>query len=181
MNIKELRTDNAIKKRKGLHFIIASIFIWLAILLVHLTDWPQLTKNLFTFFCTAPLMPLALLISKFIGADFQNKNNPLSQLGLLFSLNQLLYMLIAMWVFPTVPDKFLMVMAMIFGAHLLPFSWTYRSISYLVLAIVIPLVSLFIGLLFNPILVAITMILFEIIFTISLLIELKSLDKQTKG
>lgn len=180
MNIEELRTDNAIKQRKGLHFIIASIFIWLAILLVHLTNWPQLTKNLFTFFCTAPLMPLALLISKYIGADFQNKDNPLSKLGLLFSLNQLLYMLIAMWVFPTVPDKFLMVMAMIFGAHLLPFSWIYRSVSYLVLAIVIPFVSLFVGLLFSPVIVAITMFLFELIFTVSLLVELKGLDKQTE-
>ena len=26
-----------------------------------------------------------------------------------------------MWVYPTVPDKMLMVMAVIFGAHLLPF------------------------------------------------------------
>jgi hypothetical protein len=32
----------------------------------------------------------------------------------------MLYLLIVMWVFPTAPEKMLMVVVMIFGAHLLP-------------------------------------------------------------
>lgn len=66
-----------------------------------------------TFCFTAPLMPLAYLISKIIKVDFSNKGNPLTRLGILFSLNQLIYILIVMWVYPTVPDKMVMILAMV--------------------------------------------------------------------
>jgi hypothetical protein len=171
MMLEDLLKDIAVRQKKGLHFIIASVFVWLAIFIIHLMDIQQLTKNLFTFFCTAPLVPLAILISKFIDVDFYSKDNPLAKLGLLFSLNQLLYLLLAMWIFPVVPDKFLMVMAMIFGAHLLPFTWLYQSISYLALAILIPLTALGVGLFYPPIVIAGLMFIFEIVFVFLLLYE----------
>lgn len=93
-------------------------------------------------------MPLAFFISKIIKVDFQNKDNELTNLGVLFSANQILYLLIAMWVYPTVPEKMLMVIIIIFGAHLLPYSWLYKSKSYLVFSIVIPILSLIVGLSF---------------------------------
>ena len=142
----ELLLDCATKQKKGLHFILASIIIWIAVWIIHLTSLPILTKNLLTFCFTAPLMPLAYLISRAIKVDFTNKGNPLTRLGLLFSLNQLLYLLIAMWIYPTVPEKMVMVLGMIFGAHLLPYSWLYRSRTYMVMSIVIPISVLFIGL-----------------------------------
>ncbi|MFA6942064.1 MAG: hypothetical protein WCQ54_13975, partial [Clostridiaceae bacterium] len=98
MNLEEMRKDCSVKQKNGIHFILASIIIWTAVLIIHLTDMPILSKNLFTFCCTAPLMPLAYLISKIIKVDFQNKDNPLTNLGILFSLNQILYLLIAMWI-----------------------------------------------------------------------------------
>lgn len=175
MNLEELRLDCAIKQKKGLHFILASILIWLAVLIVHLTSLPILTKNLLTFCCTAPLLPIAFLISKAIKVDFQNKGNPLTNLGLLFSINQLLYLLIAMWVYPTVPSKMVMVLAMIFGAHLLPYSWLYKSKSYMVLSVVIPILSLIVGCNFEPYVLAAIMMVVEILFSISLIIENKKL------
>ncbi|GLC30104.1 EscU/YscU/HrcU family type III secretion system export apparatus switch protein [Clostridium omnivorum] len=175
MNLEELRLDCAIKQKKGLHFILASILIWLAVLIVHLTSLPILTKNLLTFCCTAPLLPIAFLISKAIKVDFQNKGNPLTNLGLLFSINQLLYLLIAMWVYPTVPSKMVMVLAMIFGAHLLPYSWLYKSKSYMVLSVVIPILSLIVGCNFESYILAAMMMVIEILFSISLVIENKKL------
>lgn len=174
--LEELRTDIIIRQKKGLHFIIGSVLVWLAVLIVHLTNLPVLTKNLLTFFCTAPLIPIALLVAKYIKVDFQSKGNPLSTLGLLFSLNQLLYLLIAMWVFPVVPDNFLMVMAMIFGAHLLPFSWLYRSISYLVLSIVISFTALAVGIFFSSTVVAAMMLAFETLFVFLLVMENKRVE-----
>lgn len=174
--LEELRTDIIIRQKKGLHFIIGSVLVWLAVLIVHLTNLPVLTKNLLTFFSTAPLIPIALLVSKYIKVDFQSKGNPLSTLGLLFSLNQLLYLLIAMWVFPVVPDNFLMVMAMIFGAHLLPFSWLYRSVSYLVLSIVISFTALAVGIFFSSTVVAAMMLAFEILLVFLLVIENKGIE-----
>lgn len=173
MSLDELRLDCATKQKKGLHFILASIVIWGALLIVHISTLPIMTKNLMTFCCTAPLMPLAYLISKFIKVDFQNKENPLTILGVIFSLNQILYLLIAMWVYPTVPEKMLMVIAMIFGAHLLPYGWLYKSKTYTVLSIVIPILSLIIGCNYDAFILAIIMVIIEVIFSICLVFENK--------
>ncbi len=62
-------------------------------------------QNLLTFCCTAPLLPVSYLIAKIIKVDFQNKGNPLTNLEVLFSVNQILYLLIALWIYPTVPEK----------------------------------------------------------------------------
>ncbi|WP_040327391.1 DUF7010 family protein [Clostridium ihumii] len=177
MSLDELRLDCALKQKRGLHIIIASIIIWVAILCIHLSSINILTKNLFTFCCTAPLLPISYGISKVIKIDFQNKKNPLTKLGILFSVNQMLYLLIAMWVYPTVPDKMLMVIAIIFGAHLMPYSWLYKSKVYFVLSIIIPICSLLIGLKFQPFILAIMMILFQMFFSVSLIIENKKLEK----
>jgi hypothetical protein len=176
MNLDQLRLDCALKQKKGLHFIIASVFIWTAITAVNFTSLPVLTKNLMTFCFTAPLMPLAYLISKIIKVDFSNKGNPLTRLGILFSLNQLIYILIVMWVYPTVPDKMVMILAMVFGAHLLPFGWLYKSKSYIVLSIIIPVVALIIGINYSAAIVALVMILIEIMFSILLHFEVKKLS-----
>ncbi len=175
VSLEDLRTDCAIKQKKGLHFILASIVIWGAVLLVQLMDIPVLTKNLLTFCCTAPLLPLAFVVSKIIKVDFQNKGNPLTNLGILFSVNQMLYLLIAMWVYPTVPEKMLMVVAMIFGAHLLPFGWLYKSKTYMVLSVAITVAALFVGLKFEPYILAIMMIAVEVVFSICLAIENKTM------
>ena len=170
-----MRTDSALKQKKGLHFILASVFIWSAMLIVHLTNLPILTKNLLTFCFTAPLVPLAFMISKLIKVDFTQKDNPLTNLGLIFSFNQMIYLLIAMWVYSAVPEKMLMVLAMIFGAHLLPYGWLYRSKSYTVLSVVIPIAVLIIGLKFPPAYVAGFMIAVEVLFSILLAFEVKKL------
>ena len=179
MNLAELRLDCARKQKKGLHFIIASIVIWVAILIVHRTALPVLTKNLMTFCCTAPLMPLAYLIAKLIHVDFQNKENPLTGLGILFSVNQMLYLLIAMWIYAAVPEKLVMVIAMIFGAHLLPYGWLYQSKSYMVCAVLIPLLSLIAGNAYEPYVLAAMMIAVELLFSISLAFEVRRVSAQT--
>ncbi|MCL4274527.1 MAG: hypothetical protein KJZ77_11705 [Anaerolineales bacterium] len=179
MNLDELRLNSAVQQKKGLHFILASVFIWTAVLIVHLTALPILMKNLLTFCLTAPLVPLAYLISKIIKVDFTNKGNPLTNLGVLFSINQMLYLLIAMWIYNAVPDKMVMVLAMIFGAHLLPYGWLYQSKSYMVLSGVIPIAALIVGLNFPPYIVAGFMIAVEIVFSLLLSMEVRKLPAAT--
>ena len=175
MTLEELRLDCAVKQKKGLHFILASVVIWCAVLVVQLLNIPILSKNLYVFCCTAPLLPLAYFVSKIIKVDFQNKDNPLTNLGILFSINQMLYLLIAIWVFSAVPEKMLMVIVMIFGAHLMPYGWLYRSKTYMVLSVIIPIAALIVGLNFEPYVLAIMMIIIEIIFSLCLSIEVKKL------
>jgi hypothetical protein len=180
MNLEELRMNCAIKQKKGLHFITASIIIWCAVLIIHLTSLPVLTKNLLTFCATAPLVPLAFIISKIIKVDFQNKENPLTNLGILFSVNQILYLLIAVWVYPTLPDKMLMIIAMIFGAHLLPYSWLYKSGTYMAFAVLIPILSLIIGTNFEPYILAAAMAVTETVFSICLIAENRKILSKPK-
>jgi len=174
--LNELRCECAKKQKKGLHFILASIFIWAAVWIVHLTALPIETKNLLTFCVACPLLPLAWVISKLIHVDFQGKGNPLTSLGLLFSVNQILYILIAMWVFSAVPEKMLMVYAMIFGAHLMPYSWLYQSKSYMLMSILVPILALVVGLIAQPHVLAGIMFGLEIAFSIALVVENKALE-----
>ena len=179
MNLEQLKKDCIKKQKKGIHFILASIVIWTMVLMVQLTSFPILTKNLLTFCCTAPLLPISFLISKILKIQFQDKSNPLNNLGILFSANQMIYLLIAMWVYPTLPDKMLMVIAMIFGAHLLPYGWLYNSKSYMALSIIIPILSLIVGLNFASYILAMMMIVIEIIFSVLLLFENKKIGNNS--
>lgn len=171
MNLLELRMDCAVKQKRGLHFIVASILIWGLVLAIQMTDLPVLSKNMLTFCMTTLLLPLAFAISKGLRVDFQNKGNPLNKLGIMFSVNQMPYILIAMWVYQAVPEKMLMVVAMIFGAHLMPFGWLYMSNTYLVLSGLIPLAALIVGLNCPATDLAIVMIFIEILFCVGLVLE----------
>ena len=173
MELNELIKDCACRQKKGLRFILTSILIWAMICAVHLTDMPIDTKNLITFCCSAVLFPLAWMLSKVLKIDFEGKGNPLTKAGILFSINQMLYILIVMWVYAAVPEKMVMVYAMVFGAHLMPFSWLYDSRSYMVFSIVVPILSLIVGLIYPPAVLAALMIVIEAVFSACLFQECK--------
>lgn len=81
--------------------------------------------------------------------------------------------------YAAVPCKMVMILAMIFGAHLLPFSWLYESKAYLVMSIIIPVVVLVIGYNLNEeqvFIIPVIMILLEIIFIVWLSTENKRLE-----
>ena len=176
MELAALQKDCAKRQKKGLHFIAASVVIWGLIFAIHLTNMQIEQKNLWTFCCAAVLFPLAWSISIWLKIDFEGKGNSLTKAGILFSVNQILYILIAMWVFAAMPNKMLMVYAMIFGAHLMPFSWLYQSKSYLVLSIFIPIFALIIGLIYPPQVLAGLMAIIEVVFAICLFYECKKLQ-----
>ena len=176
MELSELQKDCARRQKKGLHFIMASVVIWGIILVSHLTPFSIETKNLITFCSSAVLFPLAWGLAKALKIDFEGKGNPLTKAGIIFSINQMLYILIVMWVFAAVPNKMLMVYAMIFGAHLMPFSWLYKSRTYLVVSIVVPILSLGIGRLFPQAVLAAVMVLIELLFSFLLYMECKAIQ-----
>ncbi len=169
--VNSLREDAAHKQKRGVHFIMASVPIWFVILIIQSTNLPLQTKGVFSFFCSVPLVPLALAASKLLKIDFQNKENPLTNLGILFSVNQILYILIAMWALYEKPTHMLMIYAMIFGAHLLPYGWLYQSKTYYIFAIAIPIISLLCGMYYQPVVLADTMLCIEILLCICLVWE----------
>ena len=176
MSIDELRIDIAKEQKKGLPFIMASVVIWTLILIVSCLNLPLHTRNLLVFCCSCPLMPLAMLASKLIKVDLFSKKNPLGNLGLLFTLNQFLYILIVMWVFSAVPEKMIMVYGMVFGAHLLPYSWLYKSTAYRVVAIFLPITALIVGHIFSAVVLAGLFVITEVTFAIVLFFEVKTIS-----
>lgn len=175
MSLDELRNDIIIKQKKGLPFILTSVVIWLLITVVAALNINIVMKNILVLCCSTPMLPLSWLIGKKIGVDIFLKDNELGNLGFLFTMNQILYLLIVIWVFNAVPDKMIMVYAMVFGAHLLPYSWLYKSKVYRVFAIIIPVLSFVLGNLFGGFVVAGTAVAAEIAFVFILRNELNGI------
>lgn len=172
MSLDNLRDDIATKQKKGLPFIMASVVVWIFITVIATLNIDINLKNLLVFCCSIPMLPLAWLIGKKMKVDIFSNENPLGKLGFLFTLNQFLYLLIVMWVFTAVPNKMIMVYGMVFGSHLLPYSWLYRSKSYQFFAIMIPFVTLILGNFFSGFVVAVALTISEIVFVFSLKHEL---------
>ena len=70
---------------------------------------------------------------------------------------------------------------MVFGAHLLPFSWLYDSKTYLVMSLVTTFGSMLISIFAGEVFVGIFMILCQIIMSVLLLLECRKLDRDIKS
>lgn len=177
MSVDELRDDLIVTQKKGLPFIAASVVIWLLIAIVASLGLDIAVQNILVLCCAAPLLPLAWLIGKRIGVEIFAQDNTLSKVGFVFTMNQALYLLIVIWAFNAAPHQMIMVYAMVFGAHLLPFSWLYKSVTYRVFAIVIPIVSLVLGSVFNGLAVAAAATVMELVFVVLLVREVRQATK----
>lgn len=177
-NYRELKTEAMILQKKGLPFMMASVVIWTAVTIVRTLPVDIMTKNLYTFYCPGLLIPCVVIFSLMIGArPFLKRKNPFNKLGLLNTMNQMLYLLIVMWAFNQKPEAMLMLFAMVFGAHLLPFSWLYESKTYLVMSLVTTIGSMLISIFAPELYVGIFMIVCQIVMSVLLLIECKKLDR----
>ncbi|WP_204983350.1 MULTISPECIES: DUF7010 family protein [Streptococcus] len=174
MELEVLRKDMIVSQRKGQPFIVASIIIWVLITLVTMMKVSLPVQNLLIFCCSCPLLPLSWFVGKWLNVDIFSKENPLTNLGFLFTCNQLIYLLIVMWVFSAVPEKMLMVYTMVFGAHLLPYSWLYKSRTYFVFAILIPILALVLGHMASMTYLSLVMVFLEIVFAMLLQVELNA-------
>ena len=178
-NYSELKREAMILQKKGLPFMMASVVIWTAVTIVRSLPVDIMTKNLYTFYCPGLLIPCVIIFSLIIGArPFSKRNNPFNKLGLINTMNQMLYLLIVMWAFNQKPEAMLMLFAMVFGAHLLPFAWLYESKTYLVTSIVTTLGSLLISIFAPELYIGIFMIVCQIVMSVLLLIECRKLDRE---
>lgn len=177
LELGELKAENIRSQKRGLPFIMASAVLWALITVIQMTALTTYQKNMGTFCCSVLMMPLSCLFAKILKADlFANKENPINKLGFLCTMNQMLYILIVMWAFSESPDRMVMLFAMIFGAHLLPFGWIYESRAYTVLSVAETVLALLAGLLLGSAAVAVLMAVLEILLSVWLLISNRSLE-----
>ncbi len=178
---RAMKTEAMMLQKKGAPFMMASVVIWTLVTILRMIPADIMTKNLYTFYCPGLLIPCVLLFSKITGAHvFKNRNNPFNKLGLLNTANQMLYLLIVMWAFNQKPDAMLMLFAMVFGAHLLPFSWLYESRTYLVMSLVTTFGSMIISIFAGELYVGIFMIICQTVMSVLLLIECGKLESAQK-
>ena len=173
-----LKKDAQQFMKKGLPFILASAVLWILILLARILAPDLYTANLAAFVCCCLLMPLAILFAKAVKADiFRKTKNPFKTLCLVSTFNQFLYILIVMWAFSRSPENMLMIYAMVFGAHLLPFGWIYDSKAYTVLSIAETVGALVIGCLWGSVPVAAFIACGEILLGVLLFRECRHLEE----
>ena len=176
-----VKVEFAVKQKKGLPFIMASTVLWTIMLIAFLTDLNVSAKNMIAMCCSALLMPVGMLFGKILKVDMFCKDNPFSSLSVVAALNQLMYLPIVLWTMYAVPDKMIMVYAIVVGAHFLPYYWIYFSPTYFYASIIIPIVSLMFGIYFSQIIVCVAFVAFDILICILLCLENKQAKKHLKA
>lgn len=171
--LNDLIIDISLQQKKGLHFILAAVVVWTLIFIIHLVSLTQHAQNILTIACSAPIFILAILFSKLIDVNFFDKSNPLYKFGIVFASNQMLYLPLSIYAFYACPDRMLMMLTVITGAHLLPFAWLYRSNTYLYFSIIISIAGIVVGWTGSPQLLAAVMLPFFILFALSLSFEIR--------
>ena len=179
--LNEMKIEYAVKQKKGLPFIMASLVLWTIMLIAFLTDLDIATKNMIAMCCSALLMPVGMLFGKIIKVDIFSKECPLSSLSIVAALNQLLYLPIVLWAMYAVPDKMIMAYAIVVGAHFLTYYWIYFSPTYFYASIIIPIVSLLFGMYFNQAIVCLTFVVFDILICLLLCLENKQAKKHLEA
>lgn len=169
MNKEEMvraKKDYAASQKCGAHFISASLIIWIFICVVNLFDLTQYYKNVLSLYSSALLVPLALLFSKIYKIRFSDKDNPLNSAGLYFALNQMIYLLVVILVWMIKPEQMITAYAIVVGAHFLPYSWLYDSLTYKLVAILVPVLSFLLALAHMVIFIPMLMIVFDVIMLV---------------
>ncbi|WP_054752083.1 DUF7010 family protein [Piscibacillus salipiscarius] len=110
MSVDDLRKDLSIRGKNGIGFLMSASVIWSIITVIFLLDLNINTQNIYLFFATGIMFPLALLFSKLINADWKIENNPLANLGLIMNIAQFSYFPLVFWAFANEPSIMIMVL-----------------------------------------------------------------------
>jgi hypothetical protein len=141
----KLRLELSIKSKNGLEFTLAAGIIWLLIAFLWSKHYDAHSKSILTFIIGSIMLPLAFLFSKLFKTTWAIKNNPLQPLGLWLNFAQLFYFPFLIFTLLKMPGYFIMVYAIITGAHIFPYSWFYKTSLHAIFAGIIVIVVLFLG------------------------------------
>lgn len=150
LELDTLRLELSVKAKNGINFLSAAALVWMLIALVWTLPYDLKSKAILTFIVGALLLPLAWLFSKLLRTIWTIETNPLQPLGLWLNFAQLIYFPILIFVFIRHIEYFILVYAVITGAHLFPYAWFYKTLAYAVMASISSIGSMVIGLLVSP-------------------------------
>lgn len=144
--LDELRNELSVKSKNGIDFTLAASMLWLIIAYLWTLKFKAYDRSIFVFMVGAPLLPMAFLFSKLLKTNWKITDNPLQPLGLWLNFAQLFYFPFLIFTMIKMPEFFIMVYAIITGAHLFPYAWFYKTKWYAIFSGVIVIGSLLIGL-----------------------------------
>jgi hypothetical protein len=146
-NLNKLRNELSVKSKNGINFTLAASIVWLIIAYVWTLKFEPYDKSIFVFIVGPLLLPFAFLFSKLFKIKWTIEGNPLQPLGLYLNFAQLFYFPFLVLTMIKIPSCFIMVYAIITGAHLFPFAWFYKTNWYAVFSGIIAVGVLLLGLL----------------------------------
>ncbi len=141
-----LRNELSVKAKNGIDFTLAASLVWFAIALVWTLETTAYNKSALTFIGGGIMLPLAFGFSKILKTTWTIKQNPIQPLGLWLNFAQVFYFPFLIFALLRIPDYFVMVYAIITGAHFFPYSWFYNNWFYAIFAGIISLGTLILGL-----------------------------------
>ncbi|MCW5910745.1 MAG: hypothetical protein KIT62_06710 [Cyclobacteriaceae bacterium] len=144
-NFDLLRIELSVKAKNGIDFIVAASLVWLVISYVWMLDLTAYNRAVLTFCVGAIMLPLAALFSRLFKTAWTLKNNPLNPLGLWLNFAQLFYFPFLFFTLLKMPEYFVMVYAIITGAHFFPYSWYYKNKLFAISAGVISVGAFLLG------------------------------------
>jgi hypothetical protein len=145
--LDELRTELSVKAKNGINFTLAASIVWLIIAYVWTLKFESYDKSVLVFIVGPLLLPMSFLFSKLFKTNWKIANNPLQPLGLWLNFAQLMYFPFLVLTLIKMPDFFILVYAIITGAHFFPYAWFYKTNWYVVFSGIIVVGVLLLGLL----------------------------------
>lgn len=145
-NFDKLRLELSVKSKNGLDFTMSASIVWLLIAFIWTLDFKPYNQSVLTFIVGGFVLPLAFLFSRVFKTNWTNKENPLQPLGLWLNFAQLFYFPFLVFTLIKTPEYFVMVYAIITGAHFFPYAWFYKTRWYAIFAGLISIGAMVLGL-----------------------------------
>jgi hypothetical protein len=146
MDLAQMKRELSVKSKNGIAFLSAGTVVWGIITIIFLLPLSPREADLFAFYSTGLMFPLAVVLSNLLKADWKAKDNPLGSLGLYLNLAQLMYFPVLFWTIVKHPTDMVLLFAIITAAHFYPYGWLYNTRVYYLLAPIISLILFGIGL-----------------------------------
>jgi len=146
-SLADVRADLSARTARGINAIVAGIGLWTLFTILGIVLRSEFVLALCYVFGSGLLFPLSLVVARWMRIDTFAKGNPLGPLAGVNGAVQILFiplMLGAVFFIPTAVPWFL---AVLVGAHFLPYAWLYSSRAYVVASVAIPVVAGLIGIL----------------------------------
>lgn len=146
--LAELRADISARAGRGINAIITGIGLWTVFAILGMLIPNEFVLGLCYLFGSGLLFPLSLVVAKAMKLDTYAKGNGLGPLAGIIGAVQILYIPLMVGAIILLPATVPWFLAVLVGAHFLPYAWLFSSRAYVFASVSIPIISGLIGLLF---------------------------------